>query len=111
VRSPPEAARKCLRWARHGLAGGAASGLPAPHLPFAIPLVLCSDDRSGSSRDMKIVRIADLEAHVREHLRAVQRGETPTIVDRDTPIARIVPLSWNMITDVDAPRMTTHDDA
>ncbi len=41
---------------------------------------------------MKTVRIAELKASLSKHLRAVQKVETLTIMDRDTPIARIVPL-------------------
>jgi prevent-host-death family protein len=40
---------------------------------------------------MNGVRIADLKARLSEHLRAVRRGHTLTVLDRDTPIARIVP--------------------
>lgn len=40
---------------------------------------------------MNSVRIADLKARLSEHLRAVRRGRTLTVLDRDTPIARIVP--------------------
>jgi len=41
---------------------------------------------------MKQVRIADLKARLSEFLRSVQRGETLTVLDRNTPIARIVPI-------------------
>jgi antitoxin (DNA-binding transcriptional repressor) of toxin-antitoxin stability system len=41
---------------------------------------------------MKAVRIAELKAHLSEHLRAVRRGEILTVLDRDTPIARISPV-------------------
>jgi len=37
------------------------------------------------------VRIAELKARLSEHLRAVRRGRTVTVLDRETPIARIVP--------------------
>ena len=40
---------------------------------------------------MSDVRIADLKAHLSEHLRRVRKGRTLTVLDRDTPIARIVP--------------------
>ena len=40
---------------------------------------------------MSSVRIADLKARLSEHLRTVRRGRTLTVLDRDTPIARIVP--------------------
>lgn len=42
---------------------------------------------------MKHVRIADLKARLSEHLRAVRRGETIAVFDRDTPIAHIVPAT------------------
>lgn len=37
------------------------------------------------------IRIADLKSRLSEHLRKVRAGGTLTILDRDTPIARIVP--------------------
>jgi prevent-host-death family protein len=37
------------------------------------------------------VRIADLKARLSEHLRSVRKGRTLTVLDRDTPVARIVP--------------------
>lgn len=40
---------------------------------------------------MSRVGIADLKAHLSEHLRKVRRGRTLTVVDRDTPVAQIVP--------------------
>jgi prevent-host-death family protein len=41
---------------------------------------------------MNKVGIADLKAHLSEHLRRVRGGRTITIVDRDTPVAQIVPF-------------------
>jgi prevent-host-death family protein len=41
---------------------------------------------------MKTVGIADLKAHLSEHLRAVRKGRTLTVLDRDAPIARLVPV-------------------
>jgi prevent-host-death family protein len=41
---------------------------------------------------MKKVRTAELKARLSEYLRAVRRGETLTVLDRETPIARIVPI-------------------
>jgi prevent-host-death family protein len=41
---------------------------------------------------MKQVRIAELKARLSEYLRAVRRGETVAVLDRDTPIAHIVPV-------------------
>jgi prevent-host-death family protein len=42
---------------------------------------------------MSNVRIADLKARLSEHLRTVRNGGTVTVLDRDTPIARIVPYA------------------
>jgi prevent-host-death family protein len=42
---------------------------------------------------MTEVRIADLKARLSEHLRSVRNGTTLTVLDRDTPVARIVPYS------------------
>jgi len=39
------------------------------------------------------VGIAELKARLSEHLRSVRNGGTLTVLDRDTPIARIVPYS------------------
>ncbi len=42
---------------------------------------------------MSDVRIADLKARLSEHLRAVRNGGTLTVLDRDTPVARIIPFA------------------
>lgn len=42
---------------------------------------------------MTNIRIADLKARLSEHLRTVRKGRTLTVLDRDTPIARIVPYA------------------
>jgi prevent-host-death family protein len=42
---------------------------------------------------MSTVRIAELKSRLSEHLRAVRKGRTLTVLDRDTPIARIVPYA------------------
>jgi prevent-host-death family protein len=42
---------------------------------------------------MTAVRIADLKARLSEHLRSVRKGRTLTVLDRDTPVARIVPYA------------------
>ena len=48
-----------------------------------------------TSRDHNEVRsrvgIADLKAHLSQHLRRVRGGRTITVVDRNTPVAQIVP--------------------
>ncbi|MBV8491429.1 MAG: type II toxin-antitoxin system prevent-host-death family antitoxin [Candidatus Eremiobacteraeota bacterium] len=41
---------------------------------------------------MRRVGIAELKARLSEYLRAVRRGETIAVLDRETPIARIVPV-------------------
>jgi prevent-host-death family protein len=40
---------------------------------------------------MKSVRVADLKAHLSEHLRSVRSGHPIAVMDRDTPIAQILP--------------------
>jgi prevent-host-death family protein len=40
---------------------------------------------------MSKVGIADLKAHLSQYLRRVRSGRTITILDRDTPVAEIVP--------------------
>lgn len=40
---------------------------------------------------MSEVRIADLKSRLSEHLRKVRAGRSLTVLDRDTPIARIMP--------------------
>ena len=40
----------------------------------------------------RTVRIAELKARLSEYLRAVRRGETIAVMDRDTPVAQIVPI-------------------
>src|SRR5258708_39905478 len=50
-----------------------------------------------TSRDyhetMERVGIADLKAHLSEHLRKVRSGKSLTVVDRGTPVAQIIPFS------------------
>lgn len=48
-----------------------------------------SDDHN---QVMSKVGIADLKAHLSRHLRSVRGGRTITVVDRDTPVAQIVPF-------------------
>ena len=38
------------------------------------------------------VRIAELKAHLSDYLRSVRRGNEVIVKDRETPVARIVPL-------------------
>lgn len=46
---------------------------------------------SGHDQVMKRVLISELKSHLSEHLRAVQAGHPILVMDRKTPIARIVP--------------------
>lgn len=41
---------------------------------------------------MKEIRIADLKARLSEHLRAVRAGESIAVLDRDTPVAHLIPI-------------------
>ena len=47
---------------------------------------------SGHNIVMKQVRIAELKARLSEYLRAVRRGESIAVLDRETPVAQIVPF-------------------
>ncbi len=42
---------------------------------------------------MKTAGIADLKARLSEYLREVRRGRTLVVVDRNTPIAKLIPYS------------------
>jgi prevent-host-death family protein len=42
---------------------------------------------------VEAVRVAELKARLSAYLRKVRAGETITVFDRDTPIARLVPPS------------------
>jgi prevent-host-death family protein len=46
----------------------------------------------GHNVTMRAVRIAELKARLSEYLRAVRRGETIAVLDRETPVAQIVPV-------------------
>jgi prevent-host-death family protein len=41
---------------------------------------------------MKRVKIAELKNQLSKHLRAVERGASFEVTDRDRPVARIVPI-------------------
>ena len=41
---------------------------------------------------MKEVRIAELKSRLSEYIRAVRNWETITVLDRETPVAQIVPV-------------------
>jgi len=42
---------------------------------------------------MKKVRIAELKARLSEHVREVRRGASYAVMDRETPVARLIPYS------------------
>ncbi|MES2176763.1 MAG: type II toxin-antitoxin system prevent-host-death family antitoxin [Gemmatimonadota bacterium] len=42
---------------------------------------------------MSDIGVAELKAKLSEYLRAVRRGQEVTVMDRDTPIARLVPYA------------------
>ena len=46
----------------------------------------------GHNMTMRQVGIAELKSRLSEFLRAVRRGETISILDRETPVAQIVPV-------------------
>lgn len=48
--------------------------------------------RSGHDDRMTRVAIAQLKAHLSEHLRRAEEGECIEVLDRKRPIARIVPI-------------------
>jgi len=48
--------------------------------------------RSGHHEVMKQVGIAELKSHLSQYLRAVRSGQTIAVLDRDTPVAHIVPV-------------------
>ena len=46
---------------------------------------------SSHNKTMKQVRIAELKSRLSEYLRDVRRGETISVLDRETPVAQIIP--------------------
>ena len=46
----------------------------------------------GHDMTMKAVKIADLKSHLSRHLRDVRGGRPLTVLDRNTPVARLVPI-------------------
>lgn len=47
---------------------------------------------SGHNVTMRQVGIAELKSRLSEYLRAVRLGETISVLDRETPVAQIVPV-------------------
>jgi prevent-host-death family protein len=62
------------------------------HFHFAHPGALALLTISSHNVTMRETGIAELKAHLSEYLHAVRRGETITVLDRTTPVARIVPV-------------------
>jgi len=46
----------------------------------------------GHNMVMRTVKIAELKSKLSQHLRAVRAGESMMVLDRDKPVARIVPV-------------------
>jgi prevent-host-death family protein len=60
--------------------------------------------RTGHDETMTAIKISDLKARLSEHLRSVRRGGSLTVLDRDTPVARIVPIPGAASLQVRPPR-------
>ena len=56
------------------------------------PRPLTTDGQSWLYLAMRRVRIAELKNRLSEHLRAVEQGAEVVVLDRNRPIARIVPM-------------------
>jgi len=46
---------------------------------------------AGHDMAMKTVRIAELKARLSEYLRSVRKGQRIVVLDRETPIANLIP--------------------
>ena len=55
------------------------------------------------------VRVAELKARLSAYLRRVRGGESITVLDRDTPIAQLVPLATHAPLVVRPSRGRLHD--
>ena len=63
----------------------------------------------GHSQVMKKVGIADLKAHLIHHLRRVKGGHTLTVVERDTPVAQIIPYNREAPLEIRKATRRAHD--
>lgn len=45
------------------------------------------------SRPLQTVGVAELKARLSEYLREARRGRTVTVLDRNTPVAQLVPMA------------------
>ncbi|HTP28761.1 MAG TPA: type II toxin-antitoxin system prevent-host-death family antitoxin, partial [Anaeromyxobacteraceae bacterium] len=77
--------------ARMALDTGACQTTQAGWSPRKGTLVFVTT--TGYDVVMRQVGIADLKAHLSGHLRAVKKGETLLVLDRGTPVARLVPAA------------------
>jgi antitoxin (DNA-binding transcriptional repressor) of toxin-antitoxin stability system len=57
-------------------------------------------DEGDHHKVMGKVGIVDLKAHLSRHLRKVRGGRTLTVVDRDTPVAQIIPYDAETLLEV-----------
>ena len=62
---------------------------------------------SGHNTVVKNVRIAELKSRLSEYLRAVRGGETIAVLDRETPVAEIVPVRGPATLRIRKPAPTT----
>jgi prevent-host-death family protein len=53
---------------------------------------LTGDADDGYYGHVQLIKIADLKNNLSRHLARVRRGGEITVLDRDTPVARIVPF-------------------
>lgn len=84
----PVAFSKCVR----SLTVRALWSRAQPSGDSRVGSILALVTSSSHNRTMKEVRIAELKARLSEYLRAVRRGETIAVLDRETPVAQIVPV-------------------
>ena len=64
---------------------------------FQVHVFLSKMTSHDHNMAMKGIGIAELKARLSEHLRLVRKGRTLTVLDRDTPIARIVPYQSEVL--------------
>lgn len=84
---PPPRSRLVSNARMRCAAPGALRRAPTHHCGAALDFMT----RCDYLMVMKKVKIAQLKARLSEHLRQVRRGETYTVMDRETPIARLLP--------------------
>ena len=76
-----------------GACRGKVQGRPALGNPSELVVVTSYDYYMVMSKQSaEVVRVAELKARLSEYLRMVRRGHPITVCDRETPIARLVPV-------------------